>query len=225
MDYNTKMAELNQLKRQVEAISSIVDSKEKQIAYKESLVRQNMLPNNSAQNLEYNMRNALGPMLTPGNIGDINTVIWPFYFSTDIPETPIAPNETFQTGFSVTQEAAFIFMSFSKTVYLVEGEIPNDSWTYLDPDQQMPSAPGLTFTLRDGSSSRQLFNTPMNVDHYGNPRFPTKFPRPVMLLPNQVMQIQFNNTDASNSYVPFITAFGYRIRIDEAQKLLSLVYG
>jgi hypothetical protein len=225
MDFETKLAELQQVQRQVEAITSIVDSKEKNIALRESKLRQGQVPNNSAQNLEYNMRNALGPMLTPGNIGDINSIIWPFYFTTDIPETPIGPNETFQTGFSVTQEAAFIFMSFSKTVYLVEGDVPLDSWTYLNPDSQLPSAPGLTFTLRDGSSSRQLFNTPVNIDHYGNPRFPTKFPRPVMLLPNQVMQIQFNNQNASNKYVPMITAFGYRIRIDAAQKLLSLVYG
>mgnify|MGYP006274821273 CR=1 FL=1 len=225
MDYESKLQELNQVKRQVEAISSIVDSKEKTISQKETLLRQGVRPNTSAQNLEYNMRNALGPMLTPGNIGDINSVIWPFYFTTDVPESPIGPNETFQTGFSVTQEAAFIFMSFTKTVYLVEGDIPNDSWTYLNPDDQLPSAPGLTFTLRDGSSSRQLFNTPINIDQYGNPRFPTKFPRPIMLLPNQVMQIQFANSNPVNKYVPLITAFGYRIRIDAAQKLLSLVYG
>lgn len=225
MTYEQQMQELENLKRQITSISAIVDSKERQVAMRESQIRQGQLPNNSAQNLQYNMRNALGPMLTPGNIGDVNSVIWPFYFTTDIPDSPIGPNETFETGFSVTQEAAFVFMSFSKAVYLVEGDAPNESWTYLNPDTDLPSAPGLSFTLRDGSSSRQLFNTPMLMDHYGNPRFPTKFPRPVMLLPNQVMQIQFANANPTNLYVPFITAFGYRIRIDEAQKLLSLVYG
>lgn len=226
MDFQQQMQELENLKRQVTSISAIVDSKERQIALRESQLRQNQVPNNSAQNLEYNMRNALGPMLTPGNIGDVNSVIWPFYFTTDVPTSAIGPNETFQTGFSVTQEAAFVFMSFAKTIYLVEGDLVEEqSWTYLDPDNGLPSSPGLTFTLRDGSSSRQLFNTPMLTDHYGHPRYPTKFPRPVMLLPNQVMQIQFANSHASNKYIPLITAFGYRIRIDEAQKLLSLVYG
>lgn len=224
MDYATKMKELQALNSQVQNIQAIVNSKANQIAIKESLLKQNQMPNDSAQQLEYNMANALGPLLTPGNIGDINSVIWPFYFTTDVPDSPLAANETFQTGFSVTQEAAFIMMSFTKTVYLVEGEEPDESWTWLDPSLQ-PSAPGLVFTLRDGSSSRQLFNTPINIDAYGNPKFPTKFPRPVMLLPNQVMQVAFTNTHPTNVYVPMLTAFGYRIRIDQAQKLLSLVYG
>lgn len=225
MDYSTKMAELQQLQKQVSCLSSFIESKEKQISVQESMLRQRQVPNNGPQNLQYNMKNSLEPLLTPGNINDINAVIWPFFFTTDVPLTPLAVGDTFQTGYSVTHEAAFIMMSFTKTVYLVEGEVPNDSWTYLNPDVSTPSAPGLTFTLRDGSSSRQLFNTPMNIDHYGNPRYPTKFPRPVMLLPNQVMQIAFVNSHPTNLYIPFITAFGYRIRIEEAQKLLSLVYG
>jgi hypothetical protein len=220
----TKMRELEALRNQVQGIADIVNSKAQSLKMRESRIRQGQLGNDSAQQLQFNMKNNLGPMLTPGNIGDINSVIWPFYFTTDAPNTPLAANESFQTGFSVTQEAAFIMMSFTKTVYLVEGEEPAESWTYLNPSDQ-PSAPGLVFTLRDGSSSRQLFNTPINIDNYGNPRFPTKMPRPVMLLPNQVMQVAFTNSHPTNVYVPFITAFGYRIRIDEAQKLLSLVYG
>jgi hypothetical protein len=225
-DINSQMATLQQLQNQIQSITAIVNSKEKAISIRESQVRQNQLPNDSAQQLDYNMRNALGPMLTPGNIGDINSVIWPFYFTTDVPDTPLLQNNTFLTGFSVTQEAAFVFMSFVKTVYSVANpNLPGETWTYLDPDFTNPSAPDLTFTFRDGSSSRQFFNTPMNIDNYGNPRFPTKFPRPIMLLPNQVMQIAFTNSSPANVYVPRITAFGYRMRIDQAQKLLSLVYG
>jgi hypothetical protein len=224
VDYNAQMQQLSDLQNQIQGIASIVNSKEAAISVRESQLRQSTPPNDSAQQLAYNMANAAGPLIAPGNIGDINSVIWPFYFTTDAPDTPLAINETFQTGFSVTQEAAFIMMSFTKTVYLVEADPPNESWTYLDPSAQ-PSTPGLVFTFRDGSSSRQLFNTPMNMDMYGNPRFPTKFPRPVMLLPNQVMQVSFTNSHPTNTYVPFITAFGYRIRIDQATKLLSLVYG
>jgi hypothetical protein len=216
-------AQVQTLLTQIQQIQQIVNAKENDVQRRESLLRQGQVPNNSPHNLQYNMRNALGPMLTPGNIGDINSTIWPFYFTTDVPDSSLGPNQTFQTGFSVTQEAAFIFMSFTKTVYLSEGD--PEAWTYLDPDAGQPSAPDLQFTLRDGSSSRQFFNTPMNIDAYGNPRFPSKFPRPIMLLPNQVMQIQFINNHATNNYVPFITTFGYRLRVDDAQKLLSLVYG
>lgn len=219
--FESKLAELNRLQSQVTSLSQLIDAKANQLALRESHLRQGQRPNNSAQNLEYNLRQNLGPLLAPGNIGDINNIIWPFYFTTEIPDESIGANETFQTGFSVTQEAAFIWTSFTKAVYLDDA----GSWGYLNPDDTQPSAPGLSFTLRDGSSSRQLFNTPMNIDNYGNPRFPTKLPRPIMLLPNQVMQIAFANSHEANSYVPFITAFGYRVRIEQADKLLSLVYG
>ena len=224
MTYEQQMQYLQQLNQSVNSLASYLDAKEKSLAIRETQLRQGQMPNNSAQQLDYNARRSLSPLLTPGNIGDINSVIWPYFFPTDIPNTPIGVNESFPTGFSITQEAAFIFMSFNKVVYLVEGEGDEESWTYLDPDAGQPSAPGLTFTLRDGSSTRQFFNTPMNTDAYGNPRFVTKFPRPVMLLPNQVMQITFANSHPTNRYVPIITAFGYRIRIEEAQKLLSLTY-
>lgn len=231
MSYQNKMRELEAKKKQLQNIASIVNAKERSIKERESLLKQGQRTlgrgmGNAPEDLIANIRNAAGMEFSPGNIGDINSVIWPFYFPTEKPLAPIAVNETFETGFSVTQEAAFIFMSFVKTVHQVEDfGGPGESWTYLDPDIPGPSAPGLTFTLRDGSSSRQLFNTPMNVDLYGNPRFPTIYPRPIMLLPNQVMQVAFTNSQPVNEYFPQITAFGYRIRIDQARKLLSLVYG
>ncbi len=225
MDYETQLATLQNLQQQVSSIRSIVDSKAQQIMEKESLLRQTQLPNTSAQNLQFNLSNNLSPLLNPGNVSDINSLIWPYYFTTETPDAPVGPGENFQTGFSVNYEAAFIIMSYTKAVYAVEGEEPDQNWTYLNQVPGEPSAPGLTFTLRDGSSSRQFYNTPMLIDNYGNPRFPTKFPRPMMFLPNQVMQIQFINRHASNLYVPKMTFFGYRIRIDQAQNLLSLVYG
>lgn len=206
------------LRNQVSRLAEFVEGKEGQLKQMESMISQGQAQSNSPQNLQYNLRNSLGPLMTPGNVSDLNSVIWPFYFTTEVPEESIGPNETFQTGFSVTQEAAFIMMSYTKSVYLDD----EGQWGYLNPSNS-PSAPGLQFTFRDGSSSRQLFNSPINIDLYGNPRFPTKWPRPIMLLPNQVMQVQFVNTHPTQSYVPFITAFGYRMRIEEAQKFLSLV--
>jgi hypothetical protein len=220
-DNQTQMQQLQALRDQVSQLSQLVNSKAQSIQRRESMLKSKQLPNSGPQNLEANLRRNLGPMLAPGNLGDINTVIWPYFFSTEAPSTPLAQNQTFQTGFQVTQEAAFIWMSYTKVVYNVQGP----SWGYITPKDDRPSAPGLVFTLRDGSSSRQFFNSPMQIDNYGNPDFPTKFPRPMMLLPNQQMQIQFTNTHPTNVYVPFITAFGYRMRVEDAQNMLGLVYG
>ena len=225
-NYQDQMANLQQLQQQVVSLSSLVSSKANSIQQRETLLKQGQLPAMGVQALEKNLRRNLGPMLAPGNVGDINSVIWPYFFTTGNPidiggPGPIGPTQTFQTGFSVTQEAAFVMMSFTKTVYISNG----GSLGYLTPSDEAPSAPGLTFTITDGSSSRQFFNSPMKMDMYGNPRFPTKWPRPIMFLPNQNVQVSFANAHPVNSYVPLITAFGYRIRMEAAQSLLGLVYG
>lgn len=225
MNYEQQLQMLQKLRSQVNDIRQIVDSKTKSLTAKEAQIRQGQVPNTDARALEKNLQRNLGPMLSPGNVGDINKIIWPFYFSTEIPDSSLGQNETFQTGFSVTQEAAFILMGISKTVY---AEANPGEYVYLDPNDSSNaanSAPGLQFTIRDGSSSRQFFNTPMEISHYGNPRFPTKLPRPIMFLPNQNVQIAFINTHATNLYLPRITVFGYRMRVEDAQNFLSLVYG
>ena len=225
MTYEQQLQMLNTLRNQVTNIQSIVNSKANSLSVRESQVRQSNLPSTDARSLERNLQKNLGPMLAPGNVGDINKIIWPFYFSTDIPSEALGANETFQTGFSVTQEASFVLMSLTKTVYL---EVSPGEFIYADPNDYTVaanSAPGLQFTIRDGSSSRQFFNSPMELAHYGNPRFPTKLPRPIMFLPNQNVQIAFTNTHATNRYLPVITGFGYRMRVEDAQNFLSLVYG
>lgn len=225
-EVDAQMQALQDLRRQVQGIADIVNSKSKNLEVKESLLRQGQIPSTDPRDIEKNLSRNLGPILAPGNLGDINKIIWPYFFSTAVPEATLSPGQNLQTGFQVTQEAAFILMSFTKTVYS-NNSITNQ-WIYLDPNDeadQTNQAPGLTFTLRDGSSSRQFFNRPIPLSCYGNPRFPTKLPRPVMLLPNQIMQVQFNNSHPSNDYVPFLTFFGYRMRVEDAQNFLGLVYG
>lgn len=224
MSYEKQMQMLKKLRTQVSDIQNIVNSKAKNLVSLESQLRQGQLPVQNARDLERNMHRNLGPTLSPGNLGDIDKIIWPFFFSTEIPSEAIAQNESFQTGFSVTQEAAFVLMSFTKAVYIKTDE---NEYEYLDPNNSVEEynlAPGLTFSLRDGSSSRQLYNMPIEMGHYGNPRFPTVLPRPIMFLPNHNVQIAFNNSHPSNEYLPVITCFGYRIRTEDAQNLLSLVY-
>lgn len=221
MNFETKAQMLLKLRNQVQNLSEMLNSREKALQVKESRVKQGLLENSNVRNLETNLNNVMSPYQAPGNVGDINKTVWPFFFTTNTPSDALGQNETFQTGFSVTQEAAFIFTSFTKCVYLAN----NNSWGYLDPNTTFPNAPGLTFTLRDGSSSRQFFDRAIDLDQYGNPRFPTKFPKPVMLLPNQVMQISFFNSHPTNEYVPFITALGVRVRVEDSQRILSLIYG
>lgn len=227
LSYEEKMRQVQQLQAQVQGISSKVNAKANALAQKESLLRTGQIPVNNLRDLERNMSKNLGPMLAPGNLGDINKIIWPYFFSTEIPITAPAANQTLQTGFSVTQEASFILMSLTKSAFIQDALDP-DKFTYADPNDPsfgFDSTPGLTFTLSDRSSSRQFFNQPIGLSNYGNPRFPTKLPRPVMFLPNQSIQVAFTNSHPTNIYLPFLTAFGYRMRIEDAQNFLGLVYG
>lgn len=226
--YDQKLADVQRLRNQTANIARIVDEKERDVRYRESISRQEQVPTTDAYSLEKNLATRLGP-LAPGNTGDINKVIWPYYFTTEdmlATEIPLAFNETFQTAFSITQEAAFVMMAWMKTVCLTQAD-PTLQWRVLNPNDEtslLDSAPGLQFVFRDASSSRQYNNLPANIAAYGNPRFPTKLPRPIILLPNQVMQVQFTNTHPTNTYIPKMTAFGYRIRIEDAQQILGLVY-
>jgi hypothetical protein len=63
------------------------------------------------------------------------------------------------------------------------------------------------------------------MDMVGSPQYPSVLPTPMMFLPNSNIEITYTNENASVTYVPFITFFGYRMRVDDAQNLLSTVVG
>jgi hypothetical protein len=65
----------------------------------------------------------------------------------------------------------------------------------------------------------------MPLDAYGLPEFPTVLNTPLMFLPNSTVEAQYSNTNNTNTYVPWITFFGYRVRIEDAHEILSLVTG
>lgn len=215
-----KYNEYLRLKEQVEKQEAFLNARETALNNKEIQLRNDILPNNTPRNFMRNMKSALGETLMPGNVGDLNTVIWPFFFTTQF--SLVNPNETFSASYTVTQEASFIWMSYTKAVYSYSAP----DFTYIDPDQPGAAglAPNLSVTFEDSQSGRSFVNFPLDLDNVGNPRFPSKFPKPMLVLPNANMQIQFSNSDAANIYAPFVTVFGYRMRMEDAQRLLSTVY-
>ncbi len=222
MDYE-KQALLQKLTAQIQQQQAFLDSKESQLNQMQQNLTSGVVPTTAdgGRGLEANMRNNLPWQLQPGNLGDINSVIWPFQFVTQNIES--APNTNVRTGFQVTQEAAFVWMSFVKVVYAVDG---GGNMTYIDPDQpgNAGQAYDLAFTVRDSQSQRSYENLPTDINTVGHPRWPTKYPRPMLLLPNSNTEISFQNSNDVNTYVAFIVPFGYRIRIQDAQNILSLIY-
>lgn len=220
---NKKQAELMRLQHQLNTRADFLNAKENALKRKELALQQGIAPTTGPQTLKQNLGNAFDPAMRPGNVGDINKVIWPFFFTTE--SIIIDINTTSRTGFTITQEAAFIWMSYTKTVYSVAG---GTDFTYVDPDDSTVAGTSrfLSFTIRDSSSGRDYQNLPIDLDATGNPRWPTKLPRPLLFLPNQNVEISFVNssTTPGDVFAPFITAFGYRIRIEDAQNILSTIF-
>jgi len=179
-----------------------------------------------AAGLHNELNQALPDKLKPGNVGDINKIIWPFWFTFTAPVLPI---NTGSNGFvTITQEAAFIWMSTSKTVFKRTGAAPNYVYTAIDganPDDDLSSANNLTVSIRDAQSSRVFMGSPIEIDDIGPANEPSVLPTPQFIMPNATIECAFQNNHASNVYVPWITLFGYRIRIENAENLLSTIFG
>jgi hypothetical protein len=192
-------------------------------------LRQGQEQNIDPQALHRNMNRALPAGLRPGNVDDINRVIWPFWFTFELDPgvEDIAPDETRIGSFAVTQEAAFIAVSLTKAVFLREAA--PDRFTYIDPENfnlDVSDAEGLKYVLRDSTSTREFNDVSMPVDMIGVPRNPTVLPVPILFLQNSNVEIIYtNNSENVRTYRPFVTMFGYRVRLQEYQQVLSTVSG
>lgn len=191
----------------------------KQQTYRES---GNIVPGGAPQTLKHNFEAGLVPSLLPGNLGDINKVIWPFWFTTT--KTTLAPNTAAQGNITITQEAAFIWLAYSKTVLLEETGSPGQ-YQYVDPDEAGAAAKSnnLTFLIRDSQSSRQFMNKAIDINQVGHWKYPTVLPTPQLLLPNSNIEVTYQNNDNDVTYRPFITFFGLRVRIEDAKNILSTI--
>lgn len=173
--------------------------------------------------LSANLKSFLPKQFVPGNVGHINKVSWDFSFSVDfnLSQTPDWPNYTSNTrqtnSFQVTQESAFLLMAMSRHC--------ND---YLDGDL----AP-LTIEIRDRQSSRFFNNFPTPLQMYGQKGYPTIFPTPMFLPPNAFYDVTIGtsladgvsqNTQGGSSGIIQVSFHGYRVRVEDADKVLSSIF-
>lgn len=185
-----------------------------------------MTSNTGAYTLEQNLMKSHVGALMPGNVGDINRVIWPFWFTTE--DVTLAPSQAINANFTVTQEAAFVLLSMTRSVYVEqEGQANAGKFTYIDPEGVGAAGKtnGLTFVIQDSQSSRSFMNTPLDVNHLGYWRKPTIMDAPPLFLPNSNIEVTWQNNSLDNTYRPRLTFFGYRVRIDHAKDILSTVSG
>ena len=185
----------------------------------EALVSQ---PQVNKTDLRGALQEYLPPHLMPGNVGGINCVTWPFWFQVDfdfgLNPSIIGGNITQQTqNFQVTQEAALLLLGVSRTAnaYNTGGHL--GPWN---------------LTIRDNQSSRQFNDTPIPIQMLSTASGrPTKLPVAMLMMPNAIVSCVMNNwlpagtiQAGVGSGVHQFSFFGYRIRIEDTEKVLGSVF-
>lgn len=185
---------------------------------------------NGAQALSEKFSKGILSGFRPGNLGDINSAIWPFWFQFSTPANGIVPGQSLVNSFSVTQEAGYLLRQISQVTFLQQED---SSWSYIDPfyfDEGANSPNGLVFSLEDASSSRNFNGTTQkDIACLGNANFPWIYPSTMFMLPNQTMFLNLSNTTdqlgTGQTFMCFVTVMGYRVRVADAARILSTVSG
>ena len=157
--------------------------------------------------------------MMPGNVGQINKVTWPFWevVTFDFGVNPTWSNATRQTkSFQVTQEAGFLLTGVSRKSYGYN--IASD----LGP---------LQVELRDRQSSRQFNDRPIPLQMFGKRSRPSVLPTPMLLLPNAFVDVIATSWLTTSTMTTVGTGkfdlvfHGYRIRVEDQDKVLSTIFG
>lgn len=177
-------------------------------------------PANNVKSLQESLLGNLPSHMVPGNVGGINQVTWPFLFqiNLDIGTNPDVVNSSFTRGsFQVDQEAAFLMMSISRAHNV---DANGQSATILAP---------LQVEIIDRQSSRRFNNAPMPLQMIGQNSCPSIMPTPMYVQPNAFIDFVVSGIPASpvsyNGSGKFqLSFYGYRIRTDDAGKVLSTIF-
>jgi hypothetical protein len=222
--FNYLLKQKTILNNQLNQLQSQMNKEHALLKQAESKMRGNLVPTEGPVSMAHNLAQGLNEKMMPGNLGDINRVVWPFWFTTT--KATLAPNTAVQGNITVTQEAAMIMTSYTKAVFLEEDGSPGQ-YQYIDPNQPDASGKsnGLTFVWRDSQSSRSFMNKAIDINQIGHWKYPTILPTPQLFLPNSNIEFTYQNNTNDRTYRPFITIFGLRVRIEHAKDILSTING
>lgn len=168
-------------------------------------------------NLKEQLAKKLPSYLMPGNIGGYNKVTWPFWMPVnfDLGTDPTyGPNTYEEREFRVTADAAFLMSA-----------IYRKSFTYDTAGELCP----LQLRIIDLQSTRQFSDNPIPIQVIGGRSHPSIFPTPYLIMPSARFQFQLSSwleadqvTTGSGKHQ--FVVFGYRIRMEDYQALLSGVF-
>jgi hypothetical protein len=215
---------LNQIQGQINHVNNLkrqLREREKSIMARNHVLNQpRTFPANSVKNLRDSFLGNLPNHMVPGNVGGINEVTWPFYFQAnfDLGDDPTINDHTFiRSSFQVDQEAALLLMSIDRSH---STNAAGQSATILAP---------LQVDIIDRQSSRRFSNAPIPLQMFGSNSCPSILPTPMYIQPNGFIDFVVNGIPVSDQNVTGsgkfqLSCFGYRIRIEDAGKVLSTIF-
>lgn len=169
-------------------------------------------------NLKEQLAKVLPARLLPGNVGDLNEVTWPFWYTGTF-DFGINPTYGPQTkslqSFQVSNEAAFLLMAIGRK-----------AWDNTNAGDLAP----LQVEVRDRQSSRQFNDRPMTIQNIGKKSRKSILPTPMLIQQNAFMDITVTSwlpaamTTVGNGKHE-IYFFGYRIRGEDIKKAYSTIFG
>lgn len=176
---------------------------------------------NTVKSLKEDLKGALMPHMLPANVGALNEVAWPFYFQVriDFGSDPDISQSVSQRGyFQVDQEASFILMSVSLSYMTDSADLSG-----------VASAP-LSVDFIDRQSTRRFSSGPVPIQSIGDNSNPMIFPTGMLIMPNAFLDVEvrgMNPTTQSHTGSGLLqfSFFGYRTRVENAQKVLSTIFG
>lgn len=170
--------------------------------------------------LRDNLEQILPPNLVPSNVGALDSVAWPFWYQFDFDfgqnPTMFVQSTRQSQSIQVSQEGGFLLLAIARDSY--------------DNSQAGSLGPWTINHIRDRQSTRQFNSEPISFQTIGNRTNPTYLATPLFFFPNAFIDIEMGSF-APISYVAQgegkhqISLFGYRVRLGDEQKIMSLIFG
>ena len=166
------------------------------------------------------LKQFLPKRMQPGNVGDYDNVVWPFWFPLDFDigtDPVINSNLLFQKFTQITADGAFLLLSISLDAASVS--------------ESGLLAP-LQVDIRDNQSSRQFNDRPIPIQNFGTNSRPAYLPTPYLFQPNATIQMNLTswipkgiNMSTTGSGVFQFLLGGLRIRTESDTNVTTAVMG
>jgi len=168
--------------------------------------------------LREQLASKLPSFLMPGNVGGYNKVVWPFWtvVNFDFGTNPTyGPGTRQEQRFRVSQDGAFLLQAITR-----------NSFSYDTAGELAP----LQVRFIDRQSTRQLNDLPIPIQGIGHKSRPAILPTPYLLMPSALFEVEMTSwlpaaqLTTGNGRHQFLF-FGYRVRVEDFENVLSTVVG